>query len=216
MPWASQTHVLLIRHGATTASLDDRFAGSSDVDLSDQGRRQIAALAERLRKTKIDAAYSSDMRRAVETCRAAVKYHNLEPTQLKAFREIDHGMWEGVVHKEVEEKFAADYAQWTADPLTFAPPGGETGMAVLGRALPALRQIVKDHAGKTVVIVSHKATNRLLIAYLLGMDVRRYRDRISQDLACLNVLEFQSPTEARVMLLNDVSHHTAIEQLVRE
>ena len=195
--------------------MDDRFAGSSDVDLSDEGRRQIAGLAERMRNVPIDAAYCSDMKRAIETCRAALKYHTLQPTPLKAFREIDHGMWEGLVHKDVEQKYAADYAQWTADPLTFAPPGGETGMAVLGRALPALRQLVKDHTGKTVLLVSHKATNRLLIAYLLGMDVRRYRDRISQDLACLNVLQFQSPTEARVLLLNDVSHHTPIEKILK-
>jgi probable phosphoglycerate mutase len=89
-------------------------------------------------------------------------------------------------------------------------PGGESGRAVLDRALPALRTIVAKHRGQTVLVVSHKATNRLLIAELMGMDVRRYRDRLDQDLACLNVLDFADANNARLVLMDDTSHYEVL------
>ena len=150
--------------------------------------------------------YCSDMKRAIDTATAVARPHRVSPRAIKELREIDHGKWEGIVHEEVEQKYTAEYAAWSADPLTSPPPGGETGLSVLSRALPAMRRLVADHPGQTIAIVSHKATNRLLIAYYLGMDVRRYRDRLSQDLACLNILEFSSPVEARLVVLNDTTH----------
>jgi broad specificity phosphatase PhoE len=121
--------------------------------------------------------------------------------------EVDHGHWEGQVHDDVEKKFPDEYAAWTADPFTTAPPGGETGLQVLARALPVLRQIVIDHPKQTVLVVSHKATNRIMLCSLLGMDMRSYRQAIQQDLACLNALEFDSDWSGRVTLMNDISHY---------
>lgn len=207
MPDSKTTRVLLIRHGATTSTADDRFAGSSNVELSDAGREEAARLSRRLASARIDACFCSDMQRAIDTARIVVEPHKLTPTPVKALREIDHGHWEGKVHKDVEKKYAQEYAAWSADPLTIAPPGGETGMSVLARALPAMRKIVTEHQGQTILIASHKATNRLLIAYYLGMDLRRYRDRLGQDVACLNILDFRSPTEAMVVTLNDTAHY---------
>jgi broad specificity phosphatase PhoE len=132
--------------------------------------------------------------------------HGRSPLPVAGLREIDHGKWEGLVHQEVEKKFAAEFAAWAADPFTVAPPGGETGLHVLSRALPALRQIVVDHPDKTVLVVAHKATNRLLLCSLLGIDPREYRERVAQDLACLNVLDFKDPSHAEAIVLNDTSH----------
>jgi probable phosphoglycerate mutase len=126
---------------------------------------------------------------------------------MPGLREIHHGLWEGQRPRDVQEQSAADYAAWEGDPFLAAPPDGETGLAVLARALPAFRQIVADHPGQTVFVVSHKATNRLLLCSLLGIDGRFYRDRITQELACLNVLIFKTPSDARVALMNDISHY---------
>ncbi len=207
-----KTRILLVRHGGTVFSAAERFAGSVDVDLSDAGRVQAAALGDRLAKVKIDAAYCSQMRRAVDTCNAIVGRHGLTPVVREELREVDHGRWEGKVHKEVEKNDAATYAAWDADPFTTAPPGGETGLQVLARAVPALREIVVAHPDQTVLVVSHKATNRILLANLLGIDLRVYRDEIAQDLACLNVLDFVAPWKALVKLMNDVSHYQTIPQ----
>src|SRR4051794_11616409 len=166
---AMKTRVLLVRHGSTVFSAEDRFAGSSDVELSDEGRRLAGLLRDRLAPVKIDAVYCSDMKRTRDTAAIVSSGHNLIPTPMSELREIDHGKWEGMVHKEVEKKFANEYAVWSADPFATAPPGGESGLHVLSRSLPALRKIVSNHADQTVLVVSHKATNRVLLCSLLGI-----------------------------------------------
>jgi probable phosphoglycerate mutase len=108
---------------------------------------------------------------------------------------------------DVEEQFPEEYASWEEDPYTFAPQGGEAGVNVIARALPVIREIVVQHLRETVLVVSHKATLRLLISSLLGFDARGYRDRLDQSPACLNVLDFKDTVRARLMLFNDVSHY---------
>src|SRR5437660_1745481 len=104
-----KTRVLLVRHGSTVFSSEDRFAGSSDVELSDEGRRLAGLLRDRLASVKIDAVYCSDMKRTRDTAAIIASGHNVIATPLSELREIDHGKWEGMVHKEVEKKFAKEY-----------------------------------------------------------------------------------------------------------
>ena len=202
------TRLYLIRHGATALSVEDRFAGATDVELSDEGRAQVEHLARRLADDKITAVYGSPMRRTVETASVIARPHNLTPALREGLREIHHGRWEGMRRLEVEAQFPDEYVEWEADPFTFAPEGGESGLDVLSRALPVIREVVLKHAGENVVVVSHKATIRLLISSLLGFDARGYRDRLDQSPACLNVLDFKDPVRVRLMLFNDVSHYT--------
>jgi broad specificity phosphatase PhoE len=201
------TRLLLIRHGATVLSAEDRFAGSTDVELSDDGRSQARALGERLAVERIAAVYASPMHRTLETARLVTSVHGLEPVPEPGLREIDHGRWEGLTRKEVEERFGPEYATWELDPFTFAPQGGEAGISVMARAVPVVRAIVERHGGATVAVVSHKATIRLVLASLLGIDARGYRDRLDQAPACLNVVDFKDPVRARLMLYNDTSHY---------
>jgi broad specificity phosphatase PhoE len=202
------TRLYLVRHGATQLTAEDRFAGDIGVDLSADGRSQAERLAVRVRDHSISAIYSSPLSRAVETARIIATGCGLEPRLSDGLREIHHGHWEGLTRQEVETGFAAEYAAWEEDPFTFAPEGGESGVSVLARALPALREIVVRHAGLNVLAVSHKATIRLLLSSLLGFDPRGYRDRLDQAPACLNVLDFRDPVRARLMLFNDTSHYS--------
>ena len=201
------TRIYLVRHGSTLLSAEDRFAGSTDVDLSPEGRQQAQRLAERLAGDKICAAYCSPMRRTVDTATIVARPFGLVPQPQDGLREINHGRWEGLTRAEVETRFAEEYAAWEEDPFTFAPQGGESGLSVLARALPTIREIVVRHAGDNVLVVSHKATIRLLITSLLGFDARGYRDRLDQQPACLNVVDFKDPVRARLMLFNDISHY---------
>ena len=201
------TRILLARHGATTLSVEDRFAGSSDVQLSDGGRSAAGRLGQRLAPAPSAAVYCSDMVRARDTARAIADPHGLQPIARPALREMDHGSWEGLVHRDVETRFADDYKRWDADPLLAPPPGGESGLSVLARAMPELARIVNDHPDQTVAVVSHKATNRLLLCAILGIELRLYRARIAQDLACLNIIEFRDAAHGRVLLMNDTSHY---------
>jgi probable phosphoglycerate mutase len=131
----------------------------------------------------------------------------LPVTVLDGLREIDHGRWEGLRHDEAESRYPEEYAAWQHDPFDFAPTGGEAGKAVLERAVSAFRQIVEAHPGKSVLVVSHKATIRLVIAHVLGFDPRGYRDRLEQTTACLNIIEMGSNGLGRLTLLNDISHY---------
>jgi broad specificity phosphatase PhoE len=203
-----QTRILLIRHGATTLSAEDRFAGATDVPLSDEGRRQAGRLAQRLSDLPIAAVYASPLGRTMDTAGFLAAPHGLEIQRCDGLREISHGHWEQLTRQEVELKFPAEAAAWEEDPFTFAPAGGESGLAVTARALPALIEIVRRHEGSPVIVVSHKATIRLLLSSLLGFDPRRYRDNLDQHPAALNIVDFKGPVRARLMLFNDTSHYS--------
>jgi broad specificity phosphatase PhoE len=201
------TRVYFVRHGATQLTAENRFSGDVGVDLSAEGRAQVARLAARLAHDAVAAIYCSPLSRAVETAEILAAPHRLAPVRLDGLREISHGRWEGLTRAEVEARFGDEYAAWEADPFTFAPVGGESGLGVLARALPAVRGVVAAHPEQAVLVVSHKATLRLVLSSLLGIDPRGYRDRLDQSPACLDVVDFKDPVRARLVLFNDVSHY---------
>ncbi len=204
------TRVFLVRHGATVLSAEDRYAGSVDVALSNEGKAQARALGARLAGEKVTAVYSSPMSRAQDTARAIVEGRGLDVATVPELRETDHGHWEGKTRDEIRATFPDEYSRWERDPFTFAPSSGETGLQVLARALPAFLAIVERHPDSSVLIVSHKATIRLVIGALLGVELRGYRDRLDMSPCGLNILDVKSGAEARLVLFNDVSHYATV------
>ena len=202
------TRLYRVRHGATQLTAENRFSGSVGVELSDEGRMQAAHLAARLADDNVSAVYASPLSRTMDTAAIVARPHGLTPIPRDGLREISHGRWEGFTRQEVEERFPGEYPAWEEDPFTFSPDGGESGVQVLARALPVIREIVMQHENQNIVVVSHKATLRLLISSLLGFDARGYRDRLDQAPACLNIVDFRDPVRARLMLFNDISHYT--------
>ena len=204
------TRVFLVRHGATVLSAEDRYAGAVDVALSDEGRAQARALGTRLAGEDLAAVYASPMSRAQDTARAIVDGRGLDVATVPELRETDHGHWEGRTREEIRAAFPDEYARWERDPFTFAPSNGETGLQVLARALPAFLAIVGRHPDRSVLVVSHKATIRLVVAELLGVELRGYRDRLDMSPCGLNILDVKSGAEARLILFNDVSHYATV------
>jgi broad specificity phosphatase PhoE len=111
-----------VRHCATPLTAEDRFAGTTDVPLSAEGRRQAGSLAERLRGEDLAAIYASPLHRTLETAGILAAPHGMEPVAEPALREIDYGRWEGLTRSEVETAFQDEYAIWDEDPITIAPP----------------------------------------------------------------------------------------------
>src|SRR5262245_17757981 len=109
---APSTRLLLVRHGETTLSAEDRFAGSTNVPLGPNGRVQAERLAERLARDPIAAAYCSPMQRTIDTAAIVARPHHLELVKRDALREVDHGHWEGLRRAEVEMQYPAEYAAW--------------------------------------------------------------------------------------------------------
>jgi broad specificity phosphatase PhoE len=206
----------MVRHGATVLTAEDRFAGATDVQLSDEGRAQAGRLAQRLSAEKIAAVYASPMSRTMETASILAAPHGLEVQPRDGLREISHGHWEQMTRQEVEVRFPEEVREWEEDPYTFAPKGGESGLAVTARALPTLIELVRQHPAETVLVISHKGTIRLLLSSLLGFDPRRYRDNLDQNPAALNIVDFRTPTMARLTLFNDTSHYAAAGEAVPE
>ena len=204
------TRLFLVRHGATVLSAEDRYAGSVDVALSDEGRSQARALGARLARESLAAVYASPMSRAQDTASLIVAGRGLDVTTDPDLRETDHGHWEGKTREEIRAGFPEEYARWERDPFTFAPSGGETGLQVLARALPAVLAIVSGHPDSSVLVVSHKATIRLVVGALLGVELRGYRDRLDMSPCGLNILDLKSGAEARLVLFNDVSHYATL------
>ncbi|MGA3172433.1 MAG: histidine phosphatase family protein [Chthoniobacteraceae bacterium] len=201
------TRVFLVRHGATILTSEDRFAGATDVPLSDEGREQARRLAVRISGEQIAAVFASPLGRTMETASILAAPHGLPVQPVDGLREINHGRWEQMTRHEVEQQFPEEAREWDRDPFTFAPQGGESGLAVTARALPALMEIIRAHLGGCLLVVSHKATIRLLLSSLLGFDPRRYRDNLDQSPAALNIVDFREPSRSRLTLFNDTSHY---------
>ena len=204
------TRVFLVRHGATVLSAEDRYAGSLDVALSDEGRAQARALGKRLAGERLSAVYASPMSRAVDTGALITAGRGLDVVIVPELRETDHGHWEGKTREEIRAAYPEEYPRWERDPFTFAPSNGETGLQVLARALPAFLEIVDRHRDGSILVVSHKATIRLVVGALLGVELRGYRDRLDMSPCGLNILDVKSCAEARLVLFNDVSHYATV------
>ena len=207
---SSTTRLYIVRHGATTLTAEDRFAGATNVQLSDAGREQARRLSERLGREPIAAVHASPLDRAMETASIIAAPHGLTVIADDGLREMSHGHWEQMTRQEVEEQYPDESAAWQEDPYSFAPVDGESGLAVTARALPSLLSIVRQHEGENAVVVSHKATIRLLLSLLLGFDPRRYRDNLDMSPASLTIVDFRSPVHARLMLYNDTAHYESL------
>jgi probable phosphoglycerate mutase len=204
------TRVFLVRHGATILSAEDRYAGSVDAALSDEGRAQARSLGVRLAGEPLAAAYASPMSRAQDTAALITTGRGLDLVAVPELRETDHGHWEGRTRDDVRSEFPEEYARWERDPFTFAPSSGETGLQVLARALPAFLALSARHADRSVLVVSHKATIRLVVSALLGVELRGYRDRLDMSPCGLSILDVKSEAVARLVLFNDVSHYATL------
>jgi probable phosphoglycerate mutase len=131
----------------------------------------------------------------------------MDVTPLPALCEIDHGSWNGKSRDELLALDPQGVAAYDADPFNFKPEGGECGLDVLNRAVPAIGNLVRDHPNNTIMVVAHKTTNRLLICRFLGLDPALYRAKMAQRPACLNVLEFTDENSAELLLFNDIGHY---------
>jgi probable phosphoglycerate mutase len=182
----------LLRHGQTAASRENRFCGSGlDLDLTDEGCEMAQALVAACRRERWTAIYASPMRRTLQTAEPIAGALGLPVHELPDLREIAYGAWEGLSVDEVSRRFHDDHLRWLADPAWNPPTGGETAMAVAERALRAAVEIRGRSPNGNVLVVSHKATIRVLLCALLGVDVGRFRYRFACPVGSFSVVEFR-------------------------
>ncbi|MCA2220013.1 bifunctional RNase H/acid phosphatase [Nonomuraea aurantiaca] len=208
--WAPPTRVatslLLLRHGETPLSVDRRFSGLGDAELTTKGLAQASAAAERLSREPyhLDVIVTSPLKRARQTAEAVAQRAGLAVEVDDDLREADFGAWEGHTFTEVQRGWPAELAAWLADPTT-APPDGESFEAVAERVKRAEERLVERYEGRTVLIVSHVTPIKTLLRFaLMAPPAALYRMHL--DLACLSLIEHYADGQSAVKSFNDTSH----------
>ncbi len=165
--------ILLARHGETDWNAARRWQGHTDRPLTDRGREQARALAERLDETPLECVYASDLTRARETARAVAERKGIELRTLPALREVDVGSWAGLTKAEAEARFPDAFGRWRDGHIGW--DDGETYEQMTERIVDAARRIAAGHPDEPVLVVSHAGPIRALHACALGLDVHAYR-----------------------------------------
>lgn len=161
--------IILARHGETDWNAGEIFWGRADVELNETGIKQARLLAKYLSEFDIEAVYSSPLKRALKTAEAVARYHKLKVQIEHGLIDFDYGIWQGLSHQEIKEKYKESYAQWKKRPQDVKMPGGESLSEVRERAVSVINRAVDKHKG-AVVLVSHRVVNKVLICALVGLD----------------------------------------------
>ncbi len=196
--------LILVRHGNTASNSAERFWGRTDVELSAEGIRQAERLRDRLAAEKIGIIYASNLRRTSATAEIIASAHQTGIIPCPELREIDFGKIEGLTFQEISQLYPELVESWYAGAYTFRYPGGESLKEVYNRVKKFTRRLEASAPEKTVLIVAHSGTLKMLVCNLLGFGLR-YSRRIRLDLASLSIVETY-PRIAILNLLNDVSH----------
>ncbi|GAA4789598.1 hypothetical protein GCM10023200_25430 [Actinomycetospora chlora] len=169
------TELVLVRHGETVWHHDNRYAGRSDVALTDRGRDQAEQLARWAGITRIDAVHTSPLQRARDTAEPAGRALGVAVAVDERLVEVDFGRGDGLTRDEMRERFPAELDEFLAAPASSPLPGGEPGADAVARARPALDEAVSRHPDGTVLVVGHQTLLRLLLCALLEVPLDRYR-----------------------------------------
>lgn len=167
------------------------FCGSGlDPQLTAEGEEMARAFAAAYRQLPWQAVYSSPLARAVATATPLCEALGIKPELRDELKEIGYGAWESQTVAQVSEKFHDDYLRWTADPAWNPPTGGEAAIAIARRTLKVVEEIQHRFPDGNVLVVSHKATIRIALCSLLGIDVGRFRFRLSCPVGSVGIVEF--------------------------
>lgn len=202
------SRLLMVRHGDTELNIAERLWGRTDVELDALGFKQAERLRERLAKEKIDAIYSSNLKRALVTAEIIASKHQLKVITCAELREVDFGQLEGLTINEVDQRYPEVAELRIKRSLEMKYPGGDSFIEFSKRVSRFLSRLEYHTAEDTVLIVAHSGVLRILLCRLLDMDLRHLW-QLHVDLASLSILE---TNQKRTILksLNDVSHLTQL------
>lgn len=181
----------LLRHGQTALSRANVFCGRGlDPALTGDGLEMAEAFAKAYAHRQWTAIYSSPLQRAMATAAPLATRLNL-PVQSRAeLAELDYGKWDGLDVETVARQWHDEHERWTADPAWNPPTGGETAIAVAQRMTNVIEEITDLHMDGNVLVVSHKASIRVLLCALLGVDVGRFRYRFGCPVSAVSIVAF--------------------------
>jgi len=203
------TEIILARHGETEWNVAEIFRGRIDIGLNATGLRQAGLLAQYLSHSKLEAVYSSPLARALKTAEMIASYHKLEVKIAPGVTDFDYGKWQGLAHHKVKAEYKELYTQWLENPHRVRMPSGETLDDVTERAVAVVAEVIARYEG-TVVLVSHRVVNKVLICALLGLDNSHFWN-IRQDTGGITTFAYE---KGRFILTrhNDTSFLKPVEK----
>jgi alpha-ribazole phosphatase len=156
----------LVRHGETEYNQKGCYYGWTDCGLSERGILQAEKLKEAFERIHIDQVICSDLKRAAETARRMLP---IEPLRDARLRELNFGHWEGLNYREIMEKYPTDWKAWTEDWIKGAPTEGESFLCMWERITACMEEGLEKYKDKSIAIVAHNGSLRIIASYLLGM-----------------------------------------------
>jgi broad specificity phosphatase PhoE len=198
------TKVYLVRHGQTEWNKNLTFRGRIDIPLNERGHREAVAIAEALKDKNIDAIYTSPLGRSIETAQPTARFFNIEIVPFQGLIDISYGDWEGLTFNEARERYRDQYTRWEERPELVRFPKGETLDEVRERSFCVFKEIVRENAGRSILIIPHRVINKVLLCAILGLS-NSYFWEIKQDTGCINLIEY-SDERFVLSMMNDTCH----------
>ncbi|PZV09609.1 MAG: histidine phosphatase family protein [Leptolyngbya sp.] len=182
--------VYFLRHGETDFSQTGSYCGDLDAELTPEGIEMANAFADAYKTIPWEAVYVSPMKRTIATAKPFCDAVGVAMQIRPGLKEIAYGQWEGQTLNHVKQHFGEDYRRWRAEPAWNPPTGGETSVQIASRASLVVAEIQEKYRDGNVLLVSHKATIRIMLCSLLGIDLGRYRDRINILTTSVSIVQF--------------------------
>ena len=203
-PRGTATSTLLLRHGETPLSIEKRFSGAGDPELTERGQAQARAAAQRITQWNVAAVVSSPRHRARQTAEAVAHVVGGTVTVDDDLTETDFGDWEGLTFAEIAERWPAEMRQWLASP-DCAPPGGESFASTFARVAAARKRLTAAYAGATIVVVSHVTPIKSMLRDAVDGPVHMLY-RVHLEPASLSLVDWYGDGAGVVRLVNDTSY----------
>lgn len=197
--------ILLIRHGHVEGIKPERFRGREPLELTDQGRAEAAAVANRIAgRWQPRRIYTSPMSRCVKTADAVAKACAVAAQTCDDLNDLDYGAWQFKTFQQAKAEDPALFAAWLATPHLVRFPEGESLQDLAARTANALRLVLARHHNETIVLVGHDSVNRVLLLQFLELPLSSYW-RIEQGPCCVNEIDIEDGC-SRVLRLNETRH----------
>ena len=183
-------NLYLLRHGETTFSQNGNFCGETNAELTNEGIQMAESFADVYKQLQWKAVYVSPMKRTIATAKPFCQALGIDMQIREGLKEGSYGAWEGKSKSFVQKNYTDNYIKWLSEPAWNAPLGGETAVEIANRAIPVISEIREKNPEGNVLVVSHKATIRIILCSLLGIDLGCYRYRVNILVASVSKVRF--------------------------
>jgi len=202
------TRIYLVRHGQTAWNVTEIFRGRTDVPLDATGLREAEGAGGFFRGIEVHTIYASPLARAWQTALQIAKVVQREVQPHPGLIDMSFGAWEGHSLEEVREKDPERFRQWREAPHLLSISGGETLDEVRDRAMGAVEGMIQTHPDGTVVLVSHRVVNKVILCAVLGLDNSHFW-QLGQDSTAINLIEHKKGRFS-LLFLNETCHLKAL------